>query len=67
MNKKKISKVRPVYTLEEMVKKMKKTKSKQHPEIDWGPDVGEEIVEWNEKEALENNLKARKSHKKKAK
>ena len=43
-------KVRPIYTLENLVSKM--TKHNQHPEIDWGEDVGEEIVEWNEKEAF---------------
>ncbi|MEI6553278.1 MAG: AbrB/MazE/SpoVT family DNA-binding domain-containing protein, partial [bacterium] len=46
-------KVRPVYTLEEMVEKMKKTMNRQHPFEDWG-EVGEEIVEWNEEEAKQN-------------
>lgn len=45
-------KIKPVYTLEEMVNKMKKDKNNQHPAIDWGEDVGEEIVEWNEEEAF---------------
>ena len=43
-------KIKPVYTLENLVSKI--TKHNQHPEIDWGEDVGEEIVEWNEKEAF---------------
>ncbi len=44
-------KVRPVYTLEELVSKI--TKHNQHPVEDWG-EVGEEIVEWNEEEARQN-------------
>lgn len=50
-------KVRPVYTLEEMIKKMKKTINMQHPFEDWG-EVGEEIVEWNEKEAFGDSAKS---------
>ena len=44
-------KVRPVYTLEELVSKI--TKHNQHPVEDLG-EVGEEIVEWNEGEARQN-------------
>lgn len=60
-------KVRPVYTLEEMIEKMKKTMNRQHPFEDWG-EVGAEIVEWNEKEAfgdLDNSvIKSDKKNKK---
>ncbi len=45
-------KIKPVYTLENLVSKI--TKHNQHPEVDWGEDVGEEIVEWNEEESRQN-------------
>jgi antitoxin component of MazEF toxin-antitoxin module len=34
---------KPKYTLEELVDKI--TPENTHPETDWGPDVGKEIVE----------------------
>jgi len=39
-----IKKKKPHYTLAELLKGM--TKDNFHPEFDWGPDVGKEIVEY---------------------
>lgn len=41
-----IKPLRKKYNLDEMIAKI--TPKNRHPLIDWGPDVGREIVEWKE-------------------
>ena len=41
----KLTLAKPKYTLEEMVDVMKQDENNQHSELDWGNDVGEEILE----------------------